>query len=228
MNQLRTILSIYISLHVLTVSGQTKSKIDTAQYHLAETIKQHGCVFKFWKGSTDATRYEVILEKISKNKDTITSMEPGMNGKYRMSDKNNDGYKDFVTNYHGHDIIYLFNSSTNLFQDYPVFTSEITGIVDSTKNIFWDLNEPMYSTTHCFSILYKYNGYKIEDLYELDFITKEDYAEKKDASRIELYKLDGTDDYNKKRFIKVIKTSHPGNFDYKLYWKKNYKMLLGY
>ena len=228
MNLSQPILSILFALQFLAALGQGKAKIDTSMYNLGKQVKQHGYVLKFWEGSTARTRFDVILERINKYSDTVIIMTPGMNGEYHLTDKNNDGYKDFVTNYHGHDIIYLFNSSTNLFQDEPVFVSEIAGIVDSTKNIFYSFYEPMYSNPNNFSILYKYDGYEIEDLYELDLITKGGYAEKEDAIRIELYKLTGKDGNQKKIFIEVVKTNNPGQFNYKMYWKKYYRALLGY
>ncbi len=154
-------------------------------------------------------------------------MIPGLNGRYLISDKNRDGFRDFITNYHGHDIIYLYNNSTHLFEENPVRLPEITGLVDSSRKIFWSLFEAQYTEKFNYSSLFKYNGFDIEELYELKLISEE-YADLKKVTRIELYKFVHTNNNDELVFVRQIKTKSPGSFNYEAFWKEQYKALLGY
>ncbi len=205
----------------------SQAKIDTSQYKFDKSFTQQGFQFKFWKGSTHNTLYEVLLERVSKNSDTIIVMQPGLNGHYYISDKNGDGLKDFCTNYHGHAIIYLYNSSTHLFENDPVRLPEITGLVDSSRKIFWSLFEAQYTEKFNYSRLFKYNGNYTEDLYELKLISEE-YADLKEVTKIELYKVVHNGENEELVFVRQIKTNSPGIFNYKSFWKQQYKALLGY
>lgn len=150
-----------------------------------------------------------------------------MNDTYFVADRNNDGYKDFITNYHDFDVIHFFDIKTNKFKEITVSMPMIFGVLDSTNNIYWGYRESQYADIYDYSILYKYNGFEPYFYYQIKYITKDGSSERKYVTKLELYKfINGK--YDNPVLIKRIKTKNPENFDYKRYWIRHYSQLLGY
>ena len=152
-------------------------------------------------------------------------MEPAMNGKYFLADKNNDGLLDFVTNYHGYNIIYLFDKTSNCFEKQPINIPEKTKLIDKTRNVYWSYREAQYSDYMSFSILYQFLGNNLLEKYKLVYVTNggDDFEK---VVRIDLYRISELS--KDKEFVKTIKLKKPVEFDCQDYWTKNYMKLLGY
>jgi hypothetical protein len=148
-------------------------------------------------------------------------------GIYKVYDANHDGYKDFILYYHDYDVVYFFNKKKNNFNSIPVYVPMILGIVDSSINIYWGYRDAQYSEKYDYSILYKYIGCNPYFYFKIVYRTAREDGDRTHGLKIELYKFK-LGDYKKPVFVKEIKTANPSRFDYKKYWKENYKQLMGY
>lgn len=93
-------------------------------------------------------------------------------------------------------------------------------LLDMAHKIYWGYRDAEYGDPYDYSILYKYKDCKPYFYYQIKYITKNAYYGKENAIRIELYKFkDGN--YKNPIFVRQIKTSNPGKFDYKKYWIKH-------
>ena len=221
---------IYISFFFFCFAsfGQNKKNIiDTSQFELDTSITQNKCKFHFWKGSTDTTQNKLCIERVYKNKDTIIFNDYISDGEFELFDINDDGFADFITFYHENDIIHFFNPQTNKFNDKVVGMPSERTKIDKKENIYCGFHETMYGDKYSFSVLYKYKDTLPVFFYKLIFITTKEGFESMDKVRqIKLYKFQNND-YLKPVFIENVKTDKPNKFDYELYWRKNYKRLLG-
>ncbi len=194
-------------------------------YRLDKSIRQNNSIFRFWRGFIDSTKNKLIIERITNGKRTILYNDYTRDNLYFVADRNNDGYKDFITNYHDFDVIHFFDIKTNKFKESTVLMPMTFGLLDSTHKIYWGYRESQYADIYNYSVLYKYNGFEPYFYYEIKYITKDEDSEK--VIRIELYKFKNGE-YDNLVLIKRIKTRHPENFDYKRYWTRHYSQLLGY
>jgi hypothetical protein len=74
--------------------------------------------------------------------------------------------------------------------------------------------------------LYTYINFNPYSYFKIVFKTAGENEGRSDALKIELYKFD-MGDYEKPVFVKEIKTANPSKFNYKKYWKENYRRLMG-
>ena len=199
--------------------------IDVKSYHLDKTIRQNKSVFKFWVGSTDSTNNKLVVERRSQNKTSILYDGFIRDGIYETEDINGDGYKDFITTYHDYDLVYFFDKQKNCFKDKALYMPMTFGLVDGARKIYWGYRDAQYSDLYDYSIIYTYIGTQPYFYYQLKYITKDGRSERQDVTKIELYKFKNGS-YTNPVFIKQLKTTHPGNFNYREYWKKHYLQLL--
>ena len=200
---------------------------DFKKYKLEKIIKQNKSTFKFWRGMTDSTEEKIIIERILNGINTILYNDFIRDGIYKIADRNNDGYKDFITRYHDYDLIYLFNYKTIRFNEDPVYLPMTFALLDKDRKIYWGYRDAQYAEHYDYSILYKFKGVQPYFYYKIEFITKDENSERKYTTRIELYKFQNGK-YENPIFVKRIKTNNPSKFDFKKYWRNNYKNLIEY
>jgi len=206
--------------------NQSNTRIDTSKYRAGKTIWQNGCKLTFWQGSVSETKYSVLVEQKFKSHYKLFVMNPAMNGEYSLADKNHDGFLDFTTNYHGYDIIYLFNKTQNRFEEHPIHISEKTKLIDKTRNVYWSYREAQYADHRSFSVLYQFQGNKLLEKFKIVYETNGDDDYDK-VVRIDLYRIPTLENH-KEIFVKTIKSKNPMKFKYQNYWRKNYMKLLGF
>ena len=200
-------------------------QIDKTSFKVDKIINQNHCVFKFWCGTTDNTKKRLIIERINNGVDTIIYSDYIRDGIYKIVDRNNDGYKDFVTNYHDYDVIYFFDSNKNLFKDTPVYMPMILGLIDSSMSIYYGCRDAQYAEEYDYSILYRFNGFEPYVYFKVIYKTPETNGDRKDVNKIELYKfINGK--YENPVFMKEIYSKDPPNFDCRKFWNENYQQLL--
>lgn len=204
-------------------------KVNTKLYRLEKTITQNKGVFKFWRGSTDSTYKSLIIQRIYKGKDTILYDDFIRDGIYDVADRNNDGYKDFVANYHDYDVIYFFDPKINRFKDTQIYMPMTFGLIDTVNKIYYGYRDAQYSEQYDYSILYKYNKFTPYFYYKLIYKTPNGHSERNEVTKIELYRFKNiTENNDSLVFVKAVKTKNFKAFDSEQFWKENYKQLLGY
>jgi hypothetical protein len=212
----------------VAIAQQSSTIIDQKLFKLDKRIRQHNAVFQSWIGKTDSLRKMVIIERVAKRKHAIIFKDFVRDGEYSLTDANNDGYKDFITYYHGYDQVHFFNKQTDAFSPNYLSFPDKNELLDSSKNLYIGLyREAMYGTPYPYSILYSFKDTLPQLHYKLVFETSETYSSMDDTQHLKLYRFKNND-FTETIFIKEIKVANPRKFDYIAYWKKNYKELLGY
>lgn len=145
---------------------------------------------------------------------------------YEVADRNIDGFQDFITNYHDYDVIHLFDKKLNQFKEEKLYMPMTFGFVDSIKKVYRGYRNAQYNEEYDYSILYKYKGLNAYFYFKLIYKTPDNYAERKYTNKILLYQFKEGRNNDSLIFIKQIQTKNPVKFDYKKYWKANYKQLL--
>jgi hypothetical protein len=219
--------AIYLLMFILGISNcysQSNKSLFTA-YHLDKTIVQNKSVFKFWVGNSDSNRKALIIQRIHHQKDTILFNGFVKDAIYELLDMNNDGYKDFITSYHDCNVIHFFNKRANGFRHDVVELPSVFELIDSKRKIYWGYGDAQYSEPYDYSILYSYKHFTPYYYYKVVFKTEEAYSERNKTTVVELYGFkDGN--YNSMVLIKKIKPKKPAAFNYKQFWKANYRELL--
>jgi len=218
-------LTVIIAVFQLSSAAGQNTKVLKDSFHFEKTIFQNGCRFKFWRGKHADTNYKILIERIGSSGDTILMNDFVRDGIYKVKDVNHDGYKDFILYYHDYDEIYFFDKKANNFHFTPVYMPMFNGIIDPVKKIYWGYRNVQYAEHYDYSILYTYINNKPFIFRKIVYKTKQESGEKADASEIELYRFEDGD-YDKPVFVKKIKTAKPPRFDYKKYWRDNYKSLI--
>lgn len=210
--------------------------VNPALFYLDTTIIQNNSIFKFWRGipdtvhtdnGQDTMKNKLLIERLTKLKDTILFADYIRDGDYYVGDMNDDGFADFTTFYHDYDEIHFFNPARNNFDAETVDMPNLSAVVDPVRRIYCGYYDAMYGNRYPYSVLYKYKGNTPYFYYQLKFITIGEYGENDSVTHINLVRFKNGN-YDDTFFVKEIKTGKPGNFDYEKYWKQNYKKLLGY
>jgi hypothetical protein len=141
-------------------------------------------------------------------------------GKY---DINNDGYTDFVKFYHARHYTYFYNPLSKTLTDTVCIMPEDNTIIDKEKFVLYNYYEAMYGQPYQSSQLYTYRQRQPYFFYELLLITNDS----NNIDKMNLYKYKNGN-YNDTVFIKTIAVGPNLKFDYKNYWKRHYKELMGY
>ncbi|WP_153797054.1 hypothetical protein [Foetidibacter luteolus] len=217
-----TILFLIISPH-LKAYGQHNT-VNIQGYKINTSVRQNGCVFQFWTGISDSTRKKILTRRIGARKTVVLYQGSIRDGKYSVMDMNNDGYKDFVTYYHDFNEVYFFDYTKNTFRDTPVDVPITFGVLDSGKSIYWGYRDAQYSEEYDYSILYTYNEFAPRVIYKLVYKTDPESNGQTKVNVILLYRFKNGD-YSNPVFVKKIKTAKPGDFNYRKYWKENWKKL---
>lgn len=212
---------------VLVISNTYSQSIKSIfrAYRLDKTIIQNQSIFKFWVGNSDTNNKVLIIQRIRKQKDTILFNGFVRDAIYDLIDMNNDGYKDFITSYHDYNVIHFFDKKTNDFRNEEIHLPNEFELIDSKQNIYWGYGNAQYAEPYDYSILYSCKNFTPYCYYKIVFKTEEGYSERNKTVAVELYSFkDGN--YNSMGLVKKIKTKKPSMFDYKQFWKANYKKLL--
>jgi hypothetical protein len=208
------------------MTGQGR-RILKNSFRLENSVYQNGSTFEFWRGITDSSKSRILIERIKNRADTILFDGFVRDGVYKVNDANKDGYKDFVLYYHDYDAIYFFDKKKNNFSDIPVYLPKNSGVVTLGTNVYWGYRDAQYSEKYDYSILYKYIGCNPYYYYKIVYKTAKEDGDRTHGTKIELYKFK-QGEYEKPIFVKEIKTKNPSRFDYKKYWKENYRQLMGH
>ncbi|MDE3145633.1 MAG: hypothetical protein KGL19_15895 [Bacteroidota bacterium] len=151
---------------------------------------------------------------------------------YRNQDVNRDGFNDIIHELRFNSEVYFFNYSKKDFIDSA--TAEINDdifLIDTAKNIFCDFQEYKGMCGQITSSLYTFKGLRKYQLFELEFYNCKDPDL---ITKIILKKsINGSSELFKKVKDLVLKKPFgtydvDKSFNYKAYWKKEYKKLLDY
>ncbi len=142
---------------------------------------------------------------------------------YGKDDINKDGYIDFVKFYHARHYTYFYNPLSKTLTDTVCIMPEENAIIDKEKFVLYNYYEAMYGNIYESSQLYTYSHRQPYFFYELLLITNDS----NDIEKMNLFKYKNGN-YDDTVFIKTISVGQNLKFDYKNYWTKHYKELMGY
>jgi len=228
-------------------TGVADIQIDTADYKLPykdttmevygpdyiDTFSVGGVQFRFVHINDRRKRNNVAtLERLTGGKwiKGITFMPMNHQGDFSHSmDVNNDGFIDITHELRFTSEVYFFDPVEKDFL--PASDDQLNGditLIDRKRNIFCDFQAFKGMCGQITSNLYTYNGFKQKVLFTMHFVNCEAERYAYDITSISIR-------HPKGNVVKVIKLKSPFDafdidkgFDYKGYWKKNYKRLLGY
>jgi hypothetical protein len=185
--------------------------------------------------SIDKQKFRLKFDTTSKDYDN-TCIEQLKNGQwqklfnlylcsdeYGKDDINKDGYTDFVKFYHARHYTYFYNPLSKTLTDTVCIMPEDNTIIDNEKFVLYNYYEAMYGNTYQSSQLYTYRQRQPYFFYELLLIT----SDSNDIDKMNLYKYKNGN-YDDTVFVKTIAVGQNLKFDYKNYWTRHYKELMGY
>lgn len=151
------------------------------------------------------------------------SFELSPYGYDKTKDVNADGYDDFINNFEWSGDVYFFDPEQKKFLDKSGLSiAQDWKLLDTAKKIFCAFSEGNL-TKPAISQLYTFKNFKIVYLYSLEIIFNQDnnYTIEKEI----LYKGDKTNIVSE---ISPAQEISVNDFDYKKFWRRRYKKLLGY
>lgn len=222
---------------------------DTTDYSNVSIVKKLGnysdesFIYKFSVGKnnfravhikSDSFPQTIVIQKFNKNK-WYNRLEFNEQDKFNgitLEDVNKDGYIDLVRGRYFDGECYLYKPSINNFIDsvcgelnYDIF------LIDTTNKVWCDFQEYRQNCGNIFSTLYSFINYSKYNLYHLQL-----YNCSNDHSVITKLILSEciNGDYENLKHIRTILLKKPLNankehyFDDKIFWRREYKKLLGY
>ena len=159
-------------------------------------------------------------------------------------DINNDGYKDITREAHFFKYVYFFDKAKNNFIDtFGAYINDGIILLDTTQNIYCDIQEFRGMCGNIHSQLYTFTNFKRINLFDLELynctsngasiLTKLILSKCYDRHRPNEKYFDSLVNFETTKLPKPInldKDYEPrySYFDYVSFWKKNYKRLMGY
>jgi hypothetical protein len=238
MQKILSLLSLVVLMLLFSKGMAQTAKatvVDTKRFHLDTTIAQNKSIFKFWmhipdtaaehSDEGDTLKNRLMIERITKLKDTIIFNDGVKDGDYFIGDDNGDGYTDLTTFYHEERQVSFFNPATNNFSSNALAIPD-GEMIDDARHISYGSYEAMYGNVYAYSALYKLKNNALWYYYKILFITNDEYEGKEAVKHVNLYRCrNGW--FNDTVFVREIKTDNPSKFDEGKYWKQHYKTLLG-
>jgi hypothetical protein len=152
----------------------------------------------------------------------------------RSRDINGDGFNDITHELRFTSEVYFFDPGKKDFIDSS--TAEINNgifLIDTVRNIYCDFQEYKGICGQISSSLYTFRGFRLYKLFELEF-SNCDEGKEDSVTKLVLKKcINGSSESLQKVKETILKTPLDAynvdeTFDYKTYWEKTYKNLLGY
>ena len=181
--------------------------------------------------------------------DTVASLEQLINGKWYKKiafensrgyrkicynlDVNRDGFIDLTRQARWTKEVYFFIAKNNNFIDtISANLNDDVFLIDSSLNIYSDFQRFRGSSGDISSTLYTFKEYKKINLFNLFFDNTNDLEPDLIKNLILSKCINGNIDSLEKiktiKLAKPISTNDEKFYDYKLFWKNEYKKLLGY
>jgi hypothetical protein len=199
---------------------------------LNKTIKQHNTVFKFWLGKrqdensdNDTIHNLLLVQRVKNGVKEIIFSDYVKDGDFSLEDINNDGFRDLVSYYHDDAVVHLFTPKTNNFLKSQFYLPYDTYLLDTNRLIYWCYKEPDWGPQIPYSTLYSLENYHLHCYYTIKYFRKDVEDGNSPIISVRLFKIINGD-INKQKLIKTFKIDKNKKFDYKSYWKTNYKSLL--
>lgn len=237
--------------HYIQDTISSKDKTDTTTYHLPyrdTSMEAFGA--DYIDTFTEAgIPFRIIHINNERKRDNTATVEKLTNGNWIMgltftpqnhegdfhhnTDVNNDGYIDITHELRFTSEAFLFDVSKQDFQsESNVELNYDILLIDSIKSIFCDYQEYKGMCGQVTSTLYTFNGLNKKDLYQMTFYNCDSIAGSDSITKIIIQRQDINSDG---KIVEEIQLKQPVEiselesvFDYRSYWRKNYKRLLGY
>jgi len=228
-----------LAITKIDTTHNTSFTTSSLTFHLAfdsnKTLMEN--LYNGWTDtfSIDKQKFRLKFDTTSKDYDN-TCIEQLKNGQwqklfnlylcsdeYGKDDINKDGYTDFVKFYHARHYTYFYNPLSKTLTDTVCIMPEDNTIIDNEKFVLYNYYEAMYGNTYQLSQLYTYRQRQPYFFYELLLIT----SDSNDIDKMNLYKYKNGN-YDDTVFVKTIAVGQNLKFDYKNYWTRHYKELMGY
>ncbi len=182
----------------------------------------------------------LIEKKINNNWIKCFDIELGNHNGYSLKDVNLDGYTDFLHDWKRYSEVYFFDPLKQNFSDTPLaaIAFEYT-LIDTSRKIFCDFQEGKGMCGQISSLLYTFHGFAKYYLYNLELYNCDttlntdkqvyfDFVTKLILSKCLSGDADSLKRIGETVLRKPMDIWSDSSFDYKKYWTKRYKKLLGY
>ncbi len=217
------------------------SKADEINYHYnydtSEEIKSN--LYQGWIDtfSIDNRKFRINLNKENdsidieylKNGIWIKNVSLEINDEFDLTtDLNHDGYKDIYSEAQGWNFVNYYIPQKRMFSKQYQMLGDGEYLVDSSRQLYVNYREPYHQCNNYNSQLLDYKNVipKIYFLLSGETYTDEYGCVMDSIKIIHLYQYDDVKDTL--ILLNSFKPHDSKKFDYDIFWKRNYKKLMGY